>query len=108
MEIALGLAVVLVLLVLAVRRALTVLCVEARAGEIVLARGRASSELLRELGDVLRRAKATGKVELRLERGIVAVRGHGLDETTMQRLRNVVGRFPKARLTQAPKVAQRT
>jgi hypothetical protein len=86
----------------AIDRALTVLELRAKGGTIHHARGRASGELLRELEDVLARTRATGRVRLRIERGQVAVRTEGLDEGTTQRLRNVVGRFPAARLKQAP------
>ena len=41
----------------------------------------------------------------RLEQGRVAVRADGgLGDGTMQRLRNVVGRFPAARIKSAPRV----
>lgn len=95
---ALVFALALVVLAWATRRALRVLVVELRAGRVVSARGRASAELMREIGDVAERSGATGRVELRLEGGRVAVRTVGLDEATTQRLRNVVGRFPTARL----------
>lgn len=91
-------AAALLALAWAVRRALRLLVVELRAGRVVSARGRASAELMREIGDVAERGGATGRVELRLEGGRVAVRTTGLDEATTQRLRNVVGRFPTARL----------
>jgi hypothetical protein len=87
-----------------VRRALTVLVVDLHAGRVVAKRGRAMPELLREIGDVAQRAKCTGRVTLRLEGGQVAVRTEGLGDATTQQLRNVVGRFPKARLTQAPRL----
>ncbi len=95
----------LVLAVLAaVSRALEVLVVDLEAGRIVRKRGRATAELLREIDDVASRAGATGRLVLRLEGGQVAVRTIGLSDSTEQRLRNVVGRFPKARLVQAPKL----
>lgn len=98
------LAVLVAALVFAASRALQVLVVDVEAGRIVRRRGRATPELLREIADVAERANATGRVTLRLEGGQVAVRTRGLGEGTEQRLRNVVGRFPKARLLQAPRL----
>lgn len=86
------------------RRALEVLVLEVREGDIVRRRGRASAELLREIGDVVERSRPTGRIVLRLEGGRVMVRTTGIDETTTQRLRNVVGRFPTARLKTAPRL----
>ena len=90
--------------VFAISRALEVLVVDLEAGKIVRKRGRATAELLREIDDVASRAGATGRLVLRLEGGQVAVRTTGLTDATTQRLRNFVGRFPKARLVQAPRL----
>jgi hypothetical protein len=98
------LVLVLLGIVMAIRRALDVLVVDFEAGKIAHAHGRAPPELLREIEDVGLRAGATGRLILRLEGGVVVVRTRGLKDVTEQRLRNVVGRFPKARLTQAPKL----
>lgn len=95
---------VLALLALAVRRALELLVVEARDGRVIGARGRAPGELLREIEDVVARGRATGRIVVRLEGGRAAVRASGLDDATTQRLRNVVGRFPTARLKTAPRL----
>src|SRR5690242_14566508 len=101
-------AVIGALLLLAVMAAaspsLEVLVVDLQAGKIVRKRGRATPDLLREIDDVAGRVGATGRLVLRLEGGEVAVRTVGLKATTEQQLRNVVGRFPKARLVQAPKI----
>ncbi len=93
-------------LVLAVRRALELFVLEARDGQLVTARGRSPAELLREIEDILDRARASGTIVVRLEAGHAAVRATGLDEATTQRLRNVVGRFPTARLKTAPQIAR--
>jgi siroheme synthase len=95
---------VLALLVLAVRRALELLVLEARNGRVTSARGRAPGELLREIEDVVARSRASGRIVVRLEGGQAAVRASGLDEVTTQRIRNVVGRFPTARLRTAPRL----
>lgn len=88
----------------AIRRSLDVLVVDLKGGKVVRAVGRATPELLREIDDVALRAGATGRLILRLEGGEVAVRTRGLKDVTEQRFRNVVGRFPKARLVQAPRL----
>jgi hypothetical protein len=88
----------------AIARALRLLELVVERGRVVSARGRAPAELLREMVDVLERARATGRVTLAIEGGEVAVRALGMDEATTQRLRNVVGRFPAARLKSAPRV----
>lgn len=109
MDLPLGVVLVLAVLgalVLAVRRALELMVLEARDGRVVTARGRSPAELLREIEDILDRARATGRIVVRLEAGHVAVRATGLDEGTMQRLRNVVGRFPPARLKSAPRIGK--
>ena len=110
MEVLIGLALLALALVAigaAIARALHVLDLRVERGEVLRASGRASGELLRELEDVLARAGATGRVLLRIEGGKVAVRTFGLDEGTTQRIRNVVGRFPTARLKQAPRLRGR-
>lgn len=107
MELIVGLvllAAVAVAIGAAIDRALNVLDLRVERGKVRRASGRASGELLRELEDVVSRARATGRIVLRIEGGEVAVRTHGLDEGTTQRLRNVVGRFPAARLKQAPRL----
>ncbi len=94
-------------LVLAARRATTVLFVRAVAGEVVELRGRAPGELLRDLGDVFARNEATGSLTLRLDSGEVAAETADFDAATAQQIRNVLGRFPAARLKTAPRVRER-
>jgi hypothetical protein len=85
-------------------RATIVFEVRASNGKVVSARGRMPPEMLHDVTDVLARAKATGTVRGRLEQGKVAVRASGLDEGVVQRLRNVVGRFPAARIKTAKRL----
>lgn len=94
-------------LVIAARRATTLLEVSAEDGRVVSARGRASGELLREISDVLERAHATGRVRLRLEDREVVVDSPDLSAAATQQIRNVVGRFPAARLKTAPRLRPR-
>ncbi len=82
----------------AARRAIVVFEVHAERGRVVKAKGRMPPELLRDVGDVLERAKATGSLSGKLDGGRIAVQASGLDEPTVQRIRNVVGRFPTARI----------
>lgn len=94
-------------LVIAARRATSVLVVHAEEGRVVGLRGRAPGELLHDLQDVLARSRATGRVELRIEDRGVTVYTRSLDAATEQQIRNVVGRFPAARLKTAPPVRPR-
>jgi hypothetical protein len=97
-------AALLLALVIAARRAATVLVVRVEAGRVVQLRGRAPGELLRDLQDVFDRSGATGSLELRLGDGGVVAVTRDLDARTEQQIRNVVGRFPPARLKTAPPV----
>lgn len=100
-------AALLVALAAAARRATSVLVVEVREGRVIGAEGRASGEMLRDLKDAVREARGDGRVELVLEDGGVSVRVDGLDPGSAQRVRNVVGRFPAARLKTAPRLRER-
>lgn len=97
-------ALVLGALVLAARRATTLLDLTAEDGRVVKRRGRATAELMNEISDVLEGARATGRVRLRLEDGGVVVDSPDMDADTRQRLRNVVALFPTARLKTAPRL----
>lgn len=97
-------ALLLLGLAIAARRAATVLHVRAKGGSIVAQRGRAHGEMLRDLADIFRRNRATGTLDLRLDSGEVTPAMSGFDEATAQQIRNVVGRFPAARLKTAPRV----
>lgn len=88
----------------AARRAITLFEIDAEAGKIVRARGRIPPELLRDLEDIFARAKVSGSIRVHLEGGRARADGSRLDEPTMQRVRNVVGRFPTARLRTAPRL----
>lgn len=78
------------------------LVLETARGKRVRARGRVPLEVLQEIEDVLERARATAVLSVRLDGrdGVRVVVDRGkLDEGTLQRVRNVVGTFPRARLT---------
>lgn len=97
-------AALLCVLWIAARRAASVLVIHVEAGRVVEIRGRAPGELLHDLTDIFERARATGRVELLLDGGQVAVSCRGLSDGTEQQIRNVVGRFSAARLKSAPQV----
>lgn len=97
-------AALLLALVVAARRATTMLVLRVEAGRVIELRGRAPGELLRDLEDVFERSRATGRLELRLDDGRVAAHTRDFDAPTRQQIRNVVGRFPAARLKTAPRV----
>jgi hypothetical protein len=87
------------------RRELTVFHLVAERGQIRRARGRMPPEMMHDLRDVLARAKASGTVTGRIEDRRVALHfGGGIDEATAQRLRNVAGRFPTARIRQSKRI----
>lgn len=74
---------------------------EVERGVRIRARGRIPRDALSEIADVLARARATGTIEVHLDgRSAVRVRVKrgDLSDATLQQLRNVVGRFPRARL----------
>jgi len=105
--VALGVAAFVVFVLVSAEASRRILHVEVEAGRIVSLSGKAPADLVADVEDVLARRKASGRVLLRLEGGRVAVLGQGRlsqDEATMQRLRNVVGRFPVARLKTARRV----
>lgn len=75
------------------------LVVDVKEGRVTGSGGRVPSEVYAEFIDVLSRAKATGRAEVRLKDGSAVVRtSGGIDAGVTQRLRNVIGRFPVARL----------
>lgn len=88
-------------------RATIVFEVRADAGRVVRARGRMPAELLRELSDVLGRANATGRVRGRLASGEVRIEvSGGIGPDLEQRIRNVTGRFPAARIKTGAKIGK--
>lgn len=103
----LGVVLVFVVIGLAVRANRRLLVVRVEAGRIASARGRAPGELLHDFSDVFRQTGASCRVALVVREGRVVVEasGEGAD-AVLQRLRNVVGRFPVQRLRTAPRVAR--
>jgi hypothetical protein len=79
--------------------------VHVNQGVVKKLEGRAPGDLVHDVEDVLSRARATGRIVVQLEahRAVVRVSGE-IDEGTAQQLRNVVGRFPTARLRAARRV----
>ncbi len=68
-------------------------------GRVVKLEGRGPAEFVADFKDVLARNCASGTIIVRLEAGRAVVHVSGaIDENTAQQLRNVVGRFPTARL----------
>jgi len=74
-------------------------------GRVVKLEGQAPGDLVHDVEDVVARSKSSGRIEVQLDGDRAAVRVSGeIDEGTAQRLRNVVGRFPAARLRAARRV----
>lgn len=102
-----GIGLVFVAIVLAVRASRRLLVLRVRDGRIASARGRAPGELLHDFDDVFRRAGVSCDVALVVREGRVVVDASGPGaESITQQLRNVVGRFPVQRLRTAPPVAR--
>ena len=86
------------------RNATLLFSAEVKNGRIVSLRGRAPKGLVRDLSDVLRR-RPVKQASLRVvvEGGSPALRAKGdLDEGELQRLRNVLGTWPLAKIRAAP------
>lgn len=81
--------------------------IRAQNGKVARAKGRAPGTLLHDLSDVFRRAKATGDVTVRIRGGRAEVVTSGLDANVEQQVRNVVGRFPLARLRAGQPIEER-
>ncbi|MBK6514145.1 MAG: DUF3634 family protein [Polyangiaceae bacterium] len=78
------------------RRLLTVVV---KDGSVVRAAGKVPSDFYAEVVDVLERAKASGRADFKMSQGKpVLVTSGDLGADVAQRLRNVVGRFPVAKL----------
>ncbi len=103
----LGVVAVFVAIALVVRESRRLLVIRVEDGRIARVRGRAPGELLHDFGDVFRQAGVSCRVALVVREGRVVVDagGPGAD-AVLQRLRNVVGRFPVQRLRTAPRVAR--
>lgn len=87
-------------------RQLLVITVE--RGAIVRARGKVPPDFYAEVVDVLQRSKASGTAQVRIEAGRAIVSPSAeLGDAVTQRLRNVVGRFPLAKLRAGRPVRQR-
>jgi hypothetical protein len=83
------------------RRAAELACFRVRDGRLVLHRGRVPPRLLGELQALFDGRTAEGlELRLVLDGGEPRVRGKGLDEGDLQRVRNVVGQFRTAELRQ--------
>ncbi len=81
--------------------------VRAENGKLARAKGRAPGTLLHDLEDVFRRAKASGNVTVRIRAGRAEVVMSGLNANVEQQVRNVVGRFPLARLRAGQPIKER-
>jgi len=81
------------------------LVLDVARGKVARLGGRAPAELVSDIEDILARSGSTGRIIVQLESSRAIVRAEGsFDEATKQRLRNVVGRFPVARLRAARRV----
>lgn len=73
--------------------------VDVEDGLIKSAKGRVPQDFYAEVVDVLERARATGRVDVRFAEGKPKlITGGAIDANVAQRLRNVIGRFPPSKL----------
>ncbi|HNS98206.1 MAG TPA: DUF3634 family protein [Polyangiaceae bacterium] len=101
----LGLAVLALGIMLVMNRNATLLfSAKVQRGRIVSLRGRAPKKLVRELNDVLgRRPVPSASLRVYAQGDRAALQASGdLNENEMQRLRNVLGTFPTARIRSEP------
>lgn len=86
--------------------------ISARNGRVLVVRGRIPPGLLRDMRDVLEKAR----VRSATARGVRSAYDHGgarlvlagVDENTAQRLRNTFGMYPISKLAAAPAIANPT
>ena len=94
-----GLVAFVIGVIVAVDASRRLLDIHVDQGRILKLEGKAPGELVNDVTDVLERSRVTGRIVVRFEGDRAAVRATGeVDEGTVQRLRNVVGRFSTARL----------
>lgn len=101
----LGLAVLVILGLLWMMRDATLLfSAKIENGRIVELRGRAPQGLVREMNDVFRqRPVLSASVRVSMEGGRPMLKGTGdLNDRELQRLRNVLGTWPAAKIRAAP------
>ena len=85
-------------------------CVSVRQGKVLVVRGRVPAGLLQEIASmvnrpVVRRATIRG---LKTEHGGRVVFSGDIDDARRQRIRNVFGLYPAAKLRQAPAIGRPT
>jgi hypothetical protein len=90
-------------LALAARRAITLCVVEVRDGRIQVTRGGIAPRLLADIGNVVARPRVVNAtVRIVRSRGSTALTASGdLTDAQLQRIRNVIGSVPLAKLVNA-------
>ena len=84
---------------IAIRRSTELFVLEINRGQIKLRRGRLPLALFREIAEVVKSSGITGRLRVIVEQQAptLDLRGGG-DAATLQRLRNVVGTYPLAKI----------
>ncbi len=92
----------------AAQRSLTLFEIVVERGQVVRARGRLPQSLLHEFLDVCPRGlKERLVIRCRIERGSARLITQGpFDDDTVQRLRNLLGLWPLARLKAVPRLSR--
>lgn len=97
--------ILLFLLVVARQNALFVLSV--RSGRVLVVRGRVPAEFVADVRAIVRGVRSA-MIHVEKDGGHVRLTASGVDERTLQRLRNALGLYPVARLRTAPPIARPT
>lgn len=106
----LAVVVFVALVLLWASRGTEIFCLSVRGGRVLLVRGRAPAALVAQIRDVVAKppvSRATIRA-VRAESGARLVVTGDVDEGRAQRLRNLFGLYPAAKLRSAPAVTQRT
>jgi hypothetical protein len=101
-------ALAVVALIVAASRARELCVLSVRDGQLAIRRGGLPAGVLEALADVVQRGRVA-RATLRVLRdgGRARVSATGLDEQTLQRARNVIGIYPLAKLSAAPRARAR-
>ncbi len=91
---------------LALWRTLTLFHLSIRKGQVLAVRGRIPPVLLNEIREIVRISKVeSGTIRVVKDGGDARlVCSDEIDESTKQRIRNVLGQFPIAKLRHAPRI----
>jgi len=105
-----ALVVFVALVLLWASRGSEIFCVSVRNGRVLVVRGRAPAQLVVQIREVVQRPPVRSATirAIKAEMGARLVVSGDIDEGRAQRLRNLFGLYPAAKLRSAPVVTDRT